>query len=907
MSTPLRSQDVHRPPPIDLDRSAEAAGRLGSAPVAPPPALAPSDRAEALHAEHLAQRANDLVSRDPVAFRDAAALAFGDKADPLALGTLVELAHANRLPAPPVRFVEPGALGAGASGASGAYAAAGGPGGEGLILLDRSLLADPAELEAVYVEEFGHHLDRLLGGADAAGDEGAIFAQALLDPGAAPSGSALVALRVENDHARLLIDGRTVAVEFDYHDEAQGGDTSGGDVGGRADGPGTDGISGGDGGGGGASPSGDTTEDNNDRPAPAGGGGAQGADESDEADEADEDEGEEGYKAPETTPGGFDPSLGGLIDGGAPGAPGGEREEYVTVDVGGGTGGAGLNDDVGEDNAGEGGLGAGGGGAGGGPVGGDEDEGGERTEYVTLGGGAPPIPGVSGSGAEPAGDVGGEQDEGEVVSGPLGPVFDPPPDNLDGNPVDGVFAEAGIGNELVTPPFRPGYGGGGIAPPGTAAAPPGAGTGAEVERPGGLLDGLKDLVRRGGSRLGGVVTLMLAPRPTGGDLETVSVSGTYADVEVQSYGSSFDGEVYINGERAGITVREVFDENGRPSGSYAPTNEADRATLESYGVSMDYGTNAFETSGTVPEEGVDEPAEDDGYEPLDLGPRGPELEPAPVPASTTSTPIPTPTPAVAPSGNGGPAVDAPTMTSEAVAGGAPMPTTPAPAAGPMPMQAHPEEAPGPLVTPAAPPMPGVPPTSATVVDGGSDGSTGSEPDEVAAELGGPSSTELPATPPDPDDLIIRSDSDRIIPVPGALTGRKSEIPADANDEHRRGLNRENEAGPILVANGYGVHRNPPRLPNGKEPDYMITGPAGQGTIGEGLVADAYSPRTSDAFGIVGKTAAKINVGQAEAVVLNLADSDVDIDELLQEFRANPVEGPVIIITSSEDLIVVEQG
>ena len=97
MNMPLRVQDAHRPPPIDLDRSGEAAGRFLSPTLAFHPALAPSERAEVLHAERLGQRANDLVARDPFAFRAAASLAFGDKADPQSLGTLVELARADRL------------------------------------------------------------------------------------------------------------------------------------------------------------------------------------------------------------------------------------------------------------------------------------------------------------------------------------------------------------------------------------------------------------------------------------------------------------------------------------------------------------------------------------------------------------------------------------------------------------------------------------------------------------------------------------------------------------------------------------------------------------------------------------------------------------------------------------------
>lgn len=132
-----------------------------------------------------------------------------------------------------IQFVEAGCLG---SGALGAYDANNG----GSLYLDRSLLSDPEKLQSVFNEEMGHHLDALLGGADAAGDEGAVFTRTL-EQGTLNQ-SELTALKNEDDRGVIQIGGRWVQVEF----REEGGDESGGDTGGD------------DGGGSGSSSSGGT-------------------------------------------------------------------------------------------------------------------------------------------------------------------------------------------------------------------------------------------------------------------------------------------------------------------------------------------------------------------------------------------------------------------------------------------------------------------------------------------------------------------------------------------------------------------------------------------------------------------------------------------------------------------------
>ena len=152
--------------------------------------------------------------------------AFGDKASLAQIDQLLDLALAGKLPMPSnIQFVEAGSLG---SGALGAYDAGNG----GSLYLDRSLLSDPAKLQSVFNEEMGHHLDVLLGGADAAGDEGAVFSRTL--ESGPLSQTELTALKSEDDHGVIQIGGRWVQVEFheeggdDSGDEGSGGDNGGG-------------------------------------------------------------------------------------------------------------------------------------------------------------------------------------------------------------------------------------------------------------------------------------------------------------------------------------------------------------------------------------------------------------------------------------------------------------------------------------------------------------------------------------------------------------------------------------------------------------------------------------------------------------------------------------------------------
>ena len=90
-------------------------------------------------------------------------------------------------------------------GAAGAYAA-----GPDLILLAAETPA--RDVLRVLLEEVGHALDARLNQVEAPGDEGAILAALIL--GEVPSPAALAAMRAEDDHGWVMLDGQMLQVEF---------------------------------------------------------------------------------------------------------------------------------------------------------------------------------------------------------------------------------------------------------------------------------------------------------------------------------------------------------------------------------------------------------------------------------------------------------------------------------------------------------------------------------------------------------------------------------------------------------------------------------------------------------------------------------------------------------------------
>ncbi|WP_306297041.1 Calx-beta domain-containing protein [Nostoc sp. C052] len=107
---------------------------------------------------------------------------------------------------PTIQFLSSAQL----NGANGAYAAA-----TQSIYMSQEFFNqhenDPAAIVNVVLEEVGHRVDTVLNQTDSAGDEGAIFA-ALLQ-GYNLNTETLQALKAEDDHATITVDGEAIAVE----------------------------------------------------------------------------------------------------------------------------------------------------------------------------------------------------------------------------------------------------------------------------------------------------------------------------------------------------------------------------------------------------------------------------------------------------------------------------------------------------------------------------------------------------------------------------------------------------------------------------------------------------------------------------------------------------------------------
>jgi filamentous hemagglutinin len=134
---------------------------------------------------------------------------------------------------------------------------------------------------------------------------------------------------------------------------------------------------------------------------------------------------------------------------------------------------------------------------------------------------------------------------------------------------------------------------------------------------------------------------------------------------------------------------------------------------------------------------------------------------------------------------------------------------------------------------------------------------------------------------------------------GELTGTRT-VTSSADDAATiRSLTRENESATTLANNGYKVQQNPPALPNGKKPDYIING----------QVFDNYAPSTSSVRNAWSEIDKKVARGQADNVVVNLADTPITPIALKEQLTNYPIAGlkQVIIIDKSGTPTAVKLG
>ncbi|MCO6509137.1 MAG: VENN motif pre-toxin domain-containing protein [Snodgrassella sp.] len=124
---------------------------------------------------------------------------------------------------------------------------------------------------------------------------------------------------------------------------------------------------------------------------------------------------------------------------------------------------------------------------------------------------------------------------------------------------------------------------------------------------------------------------------------------------------------------------------------------------------------------------------------------------------------------------------------------------------------------------------------------------------------------------------------------GSLTGQQTKLPPNASAENIRSLQRENESAKILSKNGYHVEQNP--MTSGiKNPDYKINGE----------IFDNYAPSSSNIRNIWREVDKKVQKGQTNSVVINLADSKATVADLQKQFKDWPIKGlnKVIVIDRS---------
>lgn len=131
------------------------------------------------------------------------------------------------------------------------------------------------------------------------------------------------------------------------------------------------------------------------------------------------------------------------------------------------------------------------------------------------------------------------------------------------------------------------------------------------------------------------------------------------------------------------------------------------------------------------------------------------------------------------------------------------------------------------------------------------------------------------------------------PKGGKPEGKRTQIGKKADAEETRSLTRENEAADKLADQGYKVEQNP-KGQGTKNPDYKI----------EGEYFDCYSPKTSNARNIMDTVAGKVGSGQADRIVVNLADSDVALDTLRKQLAESPIPDlkELMVLTKDGKLI-----
>jgi hypothetical protein len=152
------------------------------------------------------------------------------------------------------------------------------------------------------------------------------------------------------------------------------------------------------------------------------------------------------------------------------------------------------------------------------------------------------------------------------------------------------------------------------------------------------------------------------------------------------------------------------------------------------------------------------------------------------------------------------------------------------------------------------------------------------------------------SPHKPEDLFGRVGRTRTIPT-GSPGGKPTGIPErdpNAESDKLRALEIQEHSADLLASRGYRVHQQPPKLANGKDPDFWI----------EDTIFDNIAPKVSESDKIWVAIQRKIGNGQTRRIVLNLERSEASVAELRTYFIENPMQDldEIILITKEQSII-----
>jgi hypothetical protein len=172
----------------------------GSAAQTDDAAVSPEERVKSAFKEEFAAKAANKEEFDAFMHQ-----VYGDKYDKnMAEQFRQQALHGDFSFLPDVKFVDAATL----QGGKGAYNEA-----EGVVYINRDLLTtNPEQAAQVFVEEAGAHLDAKLNTVDTQGDEGEMFRRVL--SGEQLSAHEIAAIRNDDDHGTITVDGKQVQVEF---------------------------------------------------------------------------------------------------------------------------------------------------------------------------------------------------------------------------------------------------------------------------------------------------------------------------------------------------------------------------------------------------------------------------------------------------------------------------------------------------------------------------------------------------------------------------------------------------------------------------------------------------------------------------------------------------------------------